>query len=380
MTHYGDFPTSHTAVCLVFDTFAAATGAPTATTNFAAADIQIYKDGGTTQRSSANGITVTTSFDSNTGLQFVKIDTSDNTDAGFYAAGSEYSVAVADITADGQTLRFWLGAFSIERAGGVLALLKAGTAKVDVTALSGDTGAADNLETMLDGTGGQILYLKQLNIANSTGSAILAVSSGGNGAGAEFTGTGSGAGLAVSSGTTALGAIRAIGAGTAAGVTIDAGGTGGVGLKITGVGTGAGLTIQGGASGKGATISAGAADTGLVITGTGGNPDIDADITGNLTGSIGSISAGGVISGAHAAAELNAIADALLDRNMTTGTDNGTDSTVVRTVRQALRRLRNKEAIAAGTGTVYKENDSTTSWTYAATTTAGDPLSAVDPT
>ena len=133
MTYYGDFPTSHTSVCLVFDSFAAATGAPAATTNFANTDIQIYKNGGTTQRSSANGITVTTSFDTNTGLQMIVIDTSDNTDAGFYAAGNEYSVGVADITVDGQTLRFWVGAFSIERAGGVLALLKAGTAKVDVT-------------------------------------------------------------------------------------------------------------------------------------------------------------------------------------------------------------------------------------------------------
>lgn len=93
-----------------------------------------------------------------------------------------------------------------------------------------------------------------------------------------------------------------------------------------------------------------------------------------------SVASGGIGSGAHAAAELNAIADALLDRNMATGADNGTDSTVVRTVRQALRRLRNKEAIAAGTGTVTKEDDSTASWTYAATTTAGNPISSVDPT
>lgn len=92
------------------------------------------------------------------------------------------------------------------------------------------------------------------------------------------------------------------------------------------------------------------------------------------------LAAGGIIAGAHAAAELNAMADAILDRNMTTGTDNGTDSAVVRTVRQALRRLRNREAIATGVGTVYKEDDVTASWTYAATTAAGDPLSEVNPT
>lgn len=93
-----------------------------------------------------------------------------------------------------------------------------------------------------------------------------------------------------------------------------------------------------------------------------------------------SIASGGIGSGAIAAAEQNALADAFLDRNMATGTDNGTNSTAVRTVRQALRRMRNKESIAAGTLTVTKEDDSTTSWTAAVTTTAGDPLSAVDPT
>lgn len=124
--YLGDYPTGHTAVTIPFDSFAAATGASSATSNFAAADVQIYKDGGTTQRSSSAGITVSTSFDSQTGLQMILIDLSDNTDAGFYAAGHEYDVAVADITVDGQTLRFWAGKFSIERAGGALALVKAG--------------------------------------------------------------------------------------------------------------------------------------------------------------------------------------------------------------------------------------------------------------
>lgn len=125
--YYGDYPTSHTAVCMTFDSFAASTGASSAASNFAAGDIVIFKDGGTTQRSSSAGITVSTSFDSNTGLQMVIIDLSDNTDSGFYTAGHEYSVAVADITIDSQTIRFWLGSFSIERAGGALALLKSGT-------------------------------------------------------------------------------------------------------------------------------------------------------------------------------------------------------------------------------------------------------------
>ena len=92
------------------------------------------------------------------------------------------------------------------------------------------------------------------------------------------------------------------------------------------------------------------------------------------------VATGGIGVGAHAAAELNAIADGVLDRNMATGTDSGTPSTAVRTVRQSLRRNRNKESILAGTLTGTKEDDSTTSWTGAVATSAGNPISSVDPT
>lgn len=120
----GDFPINHTNVTLTFDSFALSTGAPAATSNFANTDVQIYKDGSNTQRSSSAGITVTTTFDTLTGLQLINIDLSDNTDAGFYAAGHEYDVAISDVTIDSQTMRFWVGSFSIQRAGGVLALIK----------------------------------------------------------------------------------------------------------------------------------------------------------------------------------------------------------------------------------------------------------------
>jgi hypothetical protein len=71
-------------------------------------------------------------------------------------------------------------------------------------------------------------------------------------------------------------------------------------------------------------------------------------------------------------------ADVLLNRDMSTGTDSG--SSTVRTVRQALRFLRNKVAISAGTMTVYKEDDSTSSFTAAVTTDAAAvPIVSVDP-
>lgn len=71
-------------------------------------------------------------------------------------------------------------------------------------------------------------------------------------------------------------------------------------------------------------------------------------------------------------------ADALLNRDMSTGTDSG--SPTVRTVRQALRFLRNKFVVSGAALTVYKEDDATASWTSALTTTAGaDPVTGSDP-
>lgn len=99
--------------------FAGSTGAPSATTNYAAADVQIYKDGGTTQRASASGITASTDFDSLTGVNVTTIDLSDNTTADFYAAGSEYLVVISDVTIDSQTMRFPIGRFRIGYPGAV---------------------------------------------------------------------------------------------------------------------------------------------------------------------------------------------------------------------------------------------------------------------
>lgn len=66
-------------------------------------------------------------------------------------------------------------------------------------------------------------------------------------------------------------------------------------------------------------------------------------------------------------------ADALLGRSIAGGANGG------RTVTSALRRVRNRVAIAAGTMTVYAEDDTTADHTAAITTTAGDPISEVNP-
>lgn len=103
-----------------FGSYAATTGASSATTNYAAADVQVYKDGSTTQRASASGITASTDFDSLTGINLISIDLSDNTTADFWAAGSEYIVVIADVTVDGQTVRFPAARFVIGMEGAAL--------------------------------------------------------------------------------------------------------------------------------------------------------------------------------------------------------------------------------------------------------------------
>ena len=63
---------------------------------------------------------------------------------------------------------------------------------------------------------------------------------------------------------------------------------------------------------------------------------------------------------------------------MSAGTDSG--SATVRTVRQALRFLRNKWTLAGTTLSVKKEDDLTESWAGVVTTTPGaDPITGSDP-
>lgn len=107
-----------------------------------------------------------------------------------------------------------------------------------------------------------------------------------------------------------------------------------------------------------------------------------------------SIGTGGIVAGSFAAGAIDAaaiaanavgasefgqdaaqeIADEILNRNIAGGGSGGT-----RIVRDALRLLRNKVSIAAGTLTVTQEDDTTTAWIAAVTTAAGNPLSSIDP-
>jgi hypothetical protein len=77
--------------------------------------------------------------------------------------------------------------------------------------------------------------------------------------------------------------------------------------------------------------------------------------------------------------ERTSIADALLDRDMATGSDTSTTSGATgRTVRSALRVLRNKFSLV--TGKSYKEDDSTTNFDFTVTTDgAAVPITVSDP-
>lgn len=124
---------------IFFDTFDGGTGASITMTGLAVTDIEIYKDGSTTQRASDAGYTLLDTdgidFDGITGIHGFSIDTGDNTDAGFYTVGAWFHVVVSAVTVDAQTVSFIAAAFRLMPAEGV-----AGKPKVDVDTFGGTAG------------------------------------------------------------------------------------------------------------------------------------------------------------------------------------------------------------------------------------------------
>lgn len=146
---YGDYNTTET-VYIPFNTFSSDDPSASVTiTNLAAADVEIHKDGSTTQRASDNGVTVSIDFDSVTGNHLVAIDLSDNSDAGYYANGSRYQVRMEGTTVDGATINAWIGAFSIgctlrpTTAGRTLDVETGGCAGIDWANVANPTTAVD---------------------------------------------------------------------------------------------------------------------------------------------------------------------------------------------------------------------------------------------
>lgn len=154
-THLGYYNTSssRTHVRFQFSTHAAAGGNVAPNSAFENADLRIYKatDGAAfsaTQRSSSAGITMTSPFDSLTGFHDVDIDLTDNTDSGFYAVGSFYSIVLApDETVDSQTITgivlayFEIGpqAVNVVQFGGTAATSSGGRPEVNTTHIAGSS-------------------------------------------------------------------------------------------------------------------------------------------------------------------------------------------------------------------------------------------------
>lgn len=146
--YYGDFAEDDT-VLIPFNTFSSDDPSASVTiTDLADADIKVHKDGGTTEIAT-DGASVAIDFDSRTGAHLITIDTSAHSD---YATGSEYAVLIEGTTVDGATITAWVGAFSIERAGGALALLK--NASYGLDQLVRSTTPANTLDVSATGEAG----------------------------------------------------------------------------------------------------------------------------------------------------------------------------------------------------------------------------------
>lgn len=339
------------------------------------------------------------------------------------------------------------------------------------------------------------LYLKQLNIVNNTGSAISAVSVGGDGDGISVVGNGTGHGIDLLGGASDGAGLRSIGQGGGSGAFIIGGASDGNGVLVLGQGGGNGLFGQGGTTGHGLRAQGGSSDgngaffngqaagsglncaggvsghgiagaggatgpnptygifgaggtstgirgfgatnvSGIIGSGNGNAPGISGvgagsgpgfyglagptgngmklvggatsgsallvqatagdsdgatfsksgggvdirgaitgDLTGNVSGSVGSLTTNNDKTGyALTSGERTSIADALLTRDLS-----AVVGEAARSVLNAIRFLRNKWSISGGTLTVTKEDDSTAAWTAAVTTSAGNPVSTVDP-
>ena len=102
------YPVAGTTLVVMFPTYEGSTGKSLTMTGLAITDIEVYKDGGTTQRAADDGFTLLDTdgidFDGITGAHGFSIDLSDDTDSGFYAAESQYHGWVNAITVDSQTV------------------------------------------------------------------------------------------------------------------------------------------------------------------------------------------------------------------------------------------------------------------------------------
>jgi hypothetical protein len=299
MINFGPVP-ANSVLPIFFDSYAGSTGASSTISGLAVTDIEIYKGTSMTQRSSDAGYTLLDTdgidLDGITGINGFSVDLSDNTDAGFYAAGSFYNVVVSAITVDSQTVNFIAATFRI-----VAAENTAGTPAVDAVRWN-------NLATVA------------LPLIPTTAGRTLDVSATGE-AGVDWANIGSPTTTVALTGTT-IAATQKVDVDTIKTNPVVNGGT------IT-FPTNATVATTTGAVGSvtgavGSVTGAVGSVTGAVGSVTGAVGSVTGSVGGNVTGSVGSVATGGITAGSFAAGAIdsaslassgkNAIADSLLDR------------------------------------------------------------------
>lgn len=342
MTYLGDFAADSTFDCK-FCTVTT-TGAPTQLAGTPV--VSAYIDNSTTQITA--GITLSVDFDSITGLNNVRVVA---TGANGYTAGSNFQLVITTGTVGGTSVvGYVIAQFSITArsalrpttAGRTLDVSAGGEAGLDWANIGSPTTAQNLSGTNIDVD--QVVA----SVSGAVGSVTGAVGSVTGNVGGNVTGS-------VGSVVGAVGSV-----------------TGNVGGNV--VGTVASVVGNVGGNVVGTVAS--------VVGNVGG--DLVGDVQGNVDGSVGSIGVGGIDSMSFAAGAIDAAAlaqdalDAVSESVLAYDWD-GFTGEADRSVLNALRFLRNKWGIAAGTLTVTKEDDSTTAWTGAVTTAASDPVTAIDP-
>lgn len=280
MICFGNVPAS-SVLPIFFDAFSGSTGASITISGLAVTDIEVYKGTSMTQRASDNGYALIDTdgidLDGITGIHGFSIDLSDNSDAGFYAAGSFYTVVVSAVTIDSQTVSFIAATFRIVAAEG-----SAGTPKADVSHFGGTAG------TFASGR-------PEVNTTHFNGTAATA--SGGrpevNTTHAAGTAWGSGAITAASIAADAITAAKvAADVGTEIGTAVWATTT----RQLTGTQT---FDLTGNITGS---------LSGSVGSVSGAVGSVTGNVGGNVTGSVGSVATGGISSASFAAGAINAAA------------------------------------------------------------------------
>ena len=283
-----------------FSSFDKDDGSAITMTNFAAADILVYKDGGTTERASTSGFTATTDFDSKTGKHVAIIDLSDNTTAGFWNAGSEYLVAIDSVTIDAVTTGGWIARFRIGYQGAMFDTTIASLSSQ--TSFTLTVGPAED-----DALNGCSVIIHDIASAVQCGLGIIS----------DYTGS-------TKTVTLAAGTTFTAAAGdnisvmfpmplqpTAAGRTLDVSAGGEAGVDWANIGSP--TTAQ--------NLSGTNIDTDQVVASVAGAVgSVTGNVGGNVTGSVGSVASGGITAASFAA---DAITAAKIAADVTTELQSG---------------------------------------------------------